>query len=90
MNGERMNMKIARVEKHKNIEGYVLLTFEDGTEKIMPTTEEIMNKTFKEKLFQNGGDLIFLDDIMSGRHELFNRFGIMDFGDKKYVQKNRL
>ncbi len=80
-------MKISKVEEHKNIEGYVVLTFEDGTEKIIPTTEKIMNESSKRKLFQNGGDLILLDDVMSGRHELFTRFGITDFGDKKYINK---
>lgn len=80
-------MKIAKVEKHKNLEGYVLLTFEDGDEKIIPTTEKIMNESPKKKLFQNGGDLILLDDIMYGRHELLTRFGIIDFGDKKFIQK---
>jgi len=71
-------MKIEKVEKHKNVEGYVILTFEDGTEKIMPSTNEIMNNTSKRKLFQNGGDLILLDDVMSGRHELLTRFGITE------------
>lgn len=80
-------MKISKVEEHKNIEGYVVLTFEDGTEKIIPTTEKIMNESSKRKLFQNGGDLILLDDVMSGRHELLTRFGITDFGDKKYIYK---
>ena len=67
-----------KVEKHKNLEGHVVLTFEDGTEKIMPTTNEIMNNPSKRKLFINGGDLIFLDDVMSGRHELLTRFGITE------------
>lgn len=78
-------MKIIKTRNHPNSEGYVIATFDDGTEKVLPTTDKV-NIPNKRKLFSNG-ELNTADEVMSGRKELLDRFGIMEFGNKTLILK---
>lgn len=80
-------MKILETRNHPNSEGYVIVTFDDGTEKVLPTTDRVNNIPNKRKLFSDGGELTMVDEVMSGRKELLDRFGIMEFGDKTLILK---
>ena len=80
-------MKILETRNHPNSEGYVIVTFVDGTEKVLPTTDRVNNIPNKRKLFSDSGELTMVDEVMSGKKELLDRFGIMEFGDKTLVLK---
>ena len=42
-------MKILETRNHPNSEGYVIATFDDGTEKVLPTTDRVNNIPNKKK-----------------------------------------
>jgi hypothetical protein len=68
--------------------GYVIVTFDDNTTKILPTTEKLNNQNLiKRPIFCD--DLYMVDDVLSGRKERLERFGILEFGDKTLILKKQ-
>jgi len=72
-------MNTIKSYKHSDIDGYVIVTFDDNTTKILPTTEKLNNEIFIKRPILCD-ELYMVDDVLYGRKELFERFGILVIG----------
>jgi hypothetical protein len=61
-------INIIKTEKHPNIDGYVVVTFDDNTTKVLPTTEKVNNEKFIKRPILCD-ELYMVDDVLSGRKE---------------------